>query len=283
MTKFVVSLVIFLFLAATPAMAQKSCCGGTTHTMAFAQLGSDDGFRAAHLEPPAFHYQSQSGAMITFPTPDGKKAQGYEVKAAKGSDAVILMIHEWWGLNDYIKREADKLQKALGGKATVIALDLYDGQVAAKREEAAKLMADAKEERIRAIISGALQYVPKNAKIGSVGWCFGGGWSLQTALMGAERAKACVMYYGMPESDSAKLVKLSAPVLGIFADKDGWINPEAVKKFSEAMKSTGKDLTLKTYDADHAFANPSNPKYDKQSTEDAYQHTVKFFEEKLLK
>ncbi|MBE0557169.1 MAG: dienelactone hydrolase family protein, partial [Proteobacteria bacterium] len=133
------------------------------------------------------------------------------------------------------------------------------------------------------IISGAIGYAGKDARIGTIGWCFGGGWSLQAALMAREQAKACVVYYGMPESNPDKLVDLSAPVLGIFADKDAWITPEVVKNFSEAMKKAGKELTLKTYDADHAFANPSNPQYDKTSTEDAYSHAVAFFESIFLK
>lgn len=279
------TLLVFLVLLAGVAKAQdqKSCCSDVTHTTAFAQLGDDGEFRTAHLEPLAFHHQSESGKMVSFKTPDGADGSGFEVKGEKGSKTIILMIHEWWGLNDYIKREADKLHSALGGKATVIALDLYDGKVAAKREEAAKFMGEAKEDRIRSIISGAIGYAGKDARIGTIGWCFGGGWSLQAALMAREQAKACVVYYGMPESNPDKLVDLSAPVLGIFADKDAWITPEVVKNFSEAMKKAGKELTLKTYDADHAFANPSNPQYDKTSTEDAYSHAIAFFESIFLK
>jgi carboxymethylenebutenolidase len=275
--------VLIILAGVARAQEQKTCCAPVTHTASFAQLGSDKEFRMAHLEPMAFAYQSTSGRMVTFTTPDSATAQGFEVKATKGSGIVILMIHEWWGLNDYIKREADRLHVALGGKATVLALDLYDGKVASKREDAAKFMGEAKEDRIRSIISGAIAYAGKRATIGTIGWCFGGGWSFQAALMAADKAKACVMYYGMPETDPEKLAPLSAPVLGIFADKDAWITPEVVKKFSEAMKKAGKDLTLKTYNADHAFANPSNPQYDKVSTEDAYGHVISFFEAKLLK
>ena len=281
-TKF---LLLLLAVLTGFALAQdkKSCCSTVTHTTAFAQLGSDDEFRASHLEPLAYHHVSESGHMISFKTPDGQSAQAFEVKAAKASGNVILMFHEWWGLNDYIKREADKLQAALGGKATVLAVDLYDGKVAEKREDAAKYMGEAKEERIRSIIAGAIDYAGKNARIGSIGWCFGGGWSLQSALMAGKQGKACVVYYGMPETDPEKLDGLSAPVLGIFALRDGWITPEILKKSSEAMMKSGKELTLKTYDAVHAFANPSNPDHDRAATEDAYSLAVEFFKAKLLK
>jgi carboxymethylenebutenolidase len=158
----------------------------------------------------------------------------------------------------------------------VIALDLYDGKVATTQQEAGKYMGEAKEERIRAIIKGALDYVGPKAKIGTIGWCFGGGWSLQTALMAGKQTSACVMYYGMPETDVDKLKAINGPVLGIFAKKDGWINPDKVKEFEANMKKVAKKLTVKMYDADHAFANPSNPKFDKEAAADAHKAALAF-------
>jgi carboxymethylenebutenolidase len=277
-------LALFLVLGGLlHAQDGKSCCAPVTHTTAFAGFGGDPQFRTAHLEPLSYVHQSQTGKMITFKTGDGQEGRGFEVKATSQTGITILMFHEWWGLNDYIKREADKLHDALGGKATVIALDLYDGKVATTREAASKFMSEASEERIRSIISGSLEYIGKQSKIGTIGWCFGGGWSLQAALMAGDQASACVMYYGMPETDAEKLSALSAPLLGIFAAKDGWITPAVVDKFQAAMNKAGKDLTVKSYDADHAFANPSNPQYDKESTEDAFAHVLSFFNAKLFK
>jgi carboxymethylenebutenolidase len=144
-------------------------------------------------------------------------------------------------------------------------------------------MGEAKEERIRAIIKGALDYAGSKAKVGTIGWCFGGGWSLQTALMAGKQTSACVMYYGMPETDVEKLKTINGPVLGIFAKKDGWINPEKVKEFEANMKLASKKLTLKMYDADHAFANPSNPKFDKEAAADAHKVAVAFLKKNLVK
>jgi carboxymethylenebutenolidase len=271
-----------LFLPLTLlAQAGKSCCAPTS-TAEFAMLASDEKFRSAHLEPIPFSFVPENGKEISFTTADGVDGKGYEVKAAKETNTTIFMIHEWWGLNDYIKQEAEKLQKELGN-VNVIALDLYDGKIATTQQEAGKYMGEAKEDRIRTILKGALDYVGSKAKVGTIGWCFGGGWSLQTALMAGKQTSACVMYYGMPETDVDKLKTLGGPVLGIFAKKDGWINTDKVKEFEANMKKASRKLTIKTYDADHAFANPSNPKFDKEAAADAHKATVAFFRKYLLK
>lgn len=263
------------------AQATMSCCAPSP-TSDFAMLASDSKFRSAHAEPVPFRYDSPNGQMIRFKTSDGADGSGFEIKASKESDKFLFVIHEWWGLNDYIKQEAERIQKELGN-VNVIALDLYDGKVATTQQEAGKYMSEAKEDRIRAIIKGALEYAGPKAKIGTIGWCFGGGWSLQSALIGGKQTVACVMYYGMPETDQAKLKTLNSPVLGIFAGKDGWITPAKVKEFEGAMKKASRRITVKMYDADHAFANPSNPKYDKTATGDAHKHVIEFLKKHLAK
>jgi carboxymethylenebutenolidase len=262
------------------AQAGKSCCAPTS-TAEFAMLASDEKFRAAHLDPIPFSYMSENGKEITFKTADGVDGKAFEIRASKKTNTTVFMIHEWWGLNDYIKQEAEKLQKELG-TVNVIALDLYDGKVATTQQEAGKYMGEAKEERIRAIIKGVLEYIGPKAKVGTIGWCFGGGWSLQTALMAGKQTSACVMYYGMPETEVEKLKRMNGPVLGIFAKKDGWINPEKVKDFEANMKKSLKKLTVKMYDADHAFANPSNPKFDKDAAGDAHKAAVAFLKKYLV-
>lgn len=104
---------------------------------------------------------------------------------------------------------------------------------------------------------------------------------MQATLTAAKQAVACVIYYGMPEEDVEKLKTLNCDVLGIFATKEKWINQDVVKKFEVNMKEAGKNLTVKNYDADHGFANPSNPIYDKVASEDAYKNTVAFFKARL--
>jgi carboxymethylenebutenolidase len=218
--------------------------------------------------------------MTSFKTSDGGQGSAYAVVAAKPTKKYLFVVHEWWGLNDYIKQEADRLQKELGN-VNVLALDLYDGQVASKREDAAKLMGGVKEERVRTIIEGALEHAGEDARVATIGWCFGGGWSLQSSILAGFRAAACVMYYGMPEKEVEKLKHLNAPVLGIFATKDAWITPQVVKEFEAAMKKAGKKLTVRSYNADHAFANPSNPNFDKEATGKAHAEAIAFLKKHL--
>lgn len=231
-----------------------------------------------HESPIPFVYQGD-GKMITFKTNDGKEGSAFELKALKPSNKFIFVIHEWWGLNDYIRKESARLRDELG--VNVIALDLYDGQVATTPDKASEYMQSVKPERALSIIQGALDYVGKDAKVGTIGWCFGGGWSLQSALLLGKQAKACVMFYGMPEKDVSKLKTLNTPVLGIFAAKDKWISPEVVSAFQKDMKKAGKKLKVYSYDADHAFANPSNPKYDKIHAEDAWKKVIAFYKKNL--
>ena len=270
-----------LFSAATSVSAQQvaKCCARPAATEAFAMLASSQEFSGGHEAPLPYEYQGE-GSMMEFKTPDGSSGRGFEIKSAKPSNKYLFVIHEWWGLNDYIRKEAATYAAGLPG-VNVIALDLYDGQVATTADEAGKLMQAVKTERAQAIIKGAQAYAGPKAQFASVGWCFGGGWSLQAALLGGKQTVGCVMYYGMPEKDVARLKTLNSDVLGIFASQEKWISPEVVAQFQKDMAAAGKKLTVKSYDADHAFANPSNPKYNKAFAADAHQLAVDYLRGRL--
>lgn len=255
---------------------QKMSCHPTEE---FAMFSKDTEFKAEHKEPGQFKYAGK-GEMVSFKAADGKEAKGFLIKAEKPTSNYLFVFHEWWGLNDYIKQQAATFQKDLPN-VNVIAVDLYDGKVTASREEAAKLMAAVDVKRAEAIVNGAVTFAGADAKIFTVGWCFGGGWSLQASLMSAKQAAGCIIYYGMPEKDVTKLKTLNADVLGIFASKDGWITQEVVKEFDQNMKTAGKRADIVSFDADHAFANPSNPQYDKEATEKAYKYAIEFLKERL--
>lgn len=283
--KSLIALTTALFLAGS--VHAQSCCETGSHktgpsaTAKFAKLAADSTFRMSHQEPMGKgETMTTGGTMITIPVADGKPAFAFEVKPATQTSNVLLVFHEWWGLNDHIRAEAIRLADSLGS-VRVLALDLYDGKVTAKREEAGQLMQASTAERSQAIIRGALQYVGKDANVLTVGWCFGGGWSHQAALLAGKQASASVIYYGMPESDPEKLKSLHADVLGIFARKDGWINEKVVSSFESAMKTAGKPVTIAWYEADHAFANPSNPKHDGTMAADAMRKTVAFLRSHL--
>src|SRR5690606_8087111 len=142
----------------------------------------------------------------------------------------------------------------------------------------AQLMQSLNADRVNAIIEGALKKIGKNAKIATTGWCMGGGWSLQAALMGGKSTLGCVMYYGMPEKEVEKLKTLNSDVVFVNALQDEWITQDVVNDFKKNMEAAGKKLTVLEYDAPHAFANPSNPQYHKEFTEDAFKAVVKYLQ-----
>ncbi|GAA4449566.1 hypothetical protein GCM10023189_09000 [Nibrella saemangeumensis] len=244
-------------------------------------LAANKEFQMMHPEPVLFTYESKAGSMITFPTPDGKTANGFFLKSKNPSDKWLLVYQEWWGLNDHIKQEAEKMYNDLKD-VNVLAVDMYDGQVASKREDAAKLMQGAQQDRLQNIMKGAIAHAGPKARIGSIGWCFGGMLSLQSAILAGKQADACVMYYGRPVQDVEQLKKLDTDVLGVFGSKDRGIPVEMVNTFQENMKKAGEKVTIKMYNADHAFANPSNTAgYDKEAATDAYKLTLNYLKERL--
>ena len=183
-------------------------------------------------------------------------------------------------MNDNILREAEELAKELGN-VNVLALDMYDGKVASTPDSAMKLVQTATKERLENIVRGGIAHAGSKAKIFTIGWCFGGMWSLQSSLLAGNQAAGCVMYYGRPENNLEKLKTLQCDVLGIFGSKDRSPSPEVVKRFEEDMRTVGKNLSLHMYDAGHGFANPSNPSYDKVATADAHTKAIAFIKERL--
>ena len=164
----------------------QSCC-----QLAFAsndgnmsEFTKDKNFIASHQIPLEYTHKSEvGGEMISFKTADTINANGYLVKAKTKSNKWLFVYQEWWGLNDYIKKQSDILYHEMGGNVNILAIDMYDGKVATTREDAAKYMQGASEKRLENIVNGALVFAGKKAKIASIGWCFGGGWSLKSAII----------------------------------------------------------------------------------------------------
>ena len=194
----------------------------------------------------------------------------------------VLVIHEWWGLNDHIRHWADRLASA--GYAAV-AVDLYGGQVATTPDEAMALMQAVDEEAALATIRAAHELLATDPRIqaprrGVIGWCFGGGMSLKAAL-GLAGLDAAVMYYGRVVSDGEALRAIDAPLLGIFANEDTSITPEAVDAFDAALGAAEVDHSIHRFDANHAFANPSGARYAPETAAQAWALVEAFFAEHL--
>jgi carboxymethylenebutenolidase len=204
----------------------------------------------------------------------GSASAALALPEATPAPAVIL-VHEWWGLNDQIKAVAAEFA-AQGYVA--LAVDLYRGQVATTPEDAQTYMSGVDGAEATATLAAWFDWLKAhaavNGRIGTVGWCFGGGWALNAAL--ARPVDAAVVYYGNVAKSAEELAALSGPVLGHFAEQDEWINHAMVDAFEEAMDAAGKSHTTYWYDAAHAFANPTSAVYDSEDAALAWQRTLEF-------
>lgn len=275
-------IISLLFLAApffANAQVKKNCCT-ISATDEFGQMAMNSYFAAGHDAPLPFIFTPLEGEMVSYSCPDSSTARAFEIRALSPTNNWLIVVHEWWGLNDYIKKEAERLQIELG-RINVLAIDLYDGKVAETPAIAQQYLGSLKEDRARAIIQGAINHTGNKSKIFTIGWCMGGGWAFQTSLLAGAKSAACVFYYGMPETDSDKLKKMSGDVLGIFATRDEWINGVIVKQFETNMKNVKKSAVVKTFEADHAFANPSNPKFDPKSAAEANILALEFLKKRI--
>lgn len=222
-------------------------------------------------------YQIKSGAITYYEGTTGYLAKPSE----EGQFPAVVMIHEWWGLNENIKEMAEKL--ASHGYI-VLAVDLYGNQVGTTSEEARKLVTSYDSQEGIQNMNSAISYLMTEESaesIGSIGWCFGGGQSLNLAIANSD-LDATVIYYGQVQTDSEKLSQISTPLLGIFAEKDRGIPPESVKLFESELNNIGISNEIIIYpEVDHAFANPSGERYAPEESKDAWKRTIDFFNENL--
>ena len=227
-----------------------------------------------------------TGKEVSYKSGDETVTGMLYTPSGSGPFPGIVVIHEWWGLNDWVKEQASKLADQ---GYVALAVDLYRGKVADNPNTAHELMRGVPEDRATRDLHAAVEYVKsqsnvKKDRIGSIGWCMGGGYSLDVALAEPTLA-ATVINYGHLATDPAALQKIHAAILGNFGGKDQGIPPEDVKKFEEALKKDGKQVDIKIYpDAGHAFENPNNKGgYRPDDAADAWQRTVKFLNETLKK
>ena len=196
----------------------------------------------------------------------------------------VIVIHEWWGLNDNVRAMADRLA---GEGYIVFAVDLYGGEVADSAEGARQLMLSVVENPDRAAenIRKAYDFVNTTAgapKVGSLGWCFGGGWSLNTAMLFPDELDASVIYYGQVTDDEERLRAINVPILGLFGADDTGISVESVQQFEAALERLRKNYEIQIYPgAGHAFANPTGRNYNADVAEDAWKRTLEFFGQNL--
>jgi len=206
--------------------------------------------------------------------------------SGNGPFPAIIVIHEWWGLNDWVKEQASKLADQ---GYVALAIDLYRGKVATTPDEAHEIMRGVPEDRAKRDLHAAFEFLKsqpnvKKDRIGSIGWCMGGGYSLDVALQEPTLA-AAVINYGHLATDLDAIKKINAPILGLFGAQDHGITPDDVKKFGATMDQLGKKIDVTIYpDAGHAFENPNNKDgYRAADAADAWNRTIDFLYATLKK
>jgi carboxymethylenebutenolidase len=229
---------------------------------------------------------ADSGKPVSYKSGDETVQGILYTPSGKGPFPAIVVIHEWWGLNDWVKDQASKLADE-GYEA--LAIDLYRGKVATTPDEAHEIMRGVPEDRAARDLHAAYTYLESQAnvkkdRIGSIGWCMGGGYSLDMALA-EPNLHAVVINYGHLATDASSLSKINAPVLGNFGGKDRGITPDDVHKFEQALQQAGKKVDIHIYpDAGHAFENPNNKEgYRADDAADAWKRTVNFLAGTLKK
>jgi len=219
------------------------------------------------------------GKSVSYKSGDETVQGMLYTPAGKGPFPALIVIHEWWGLNDWVKEQASKLADQ---GYVALAVDLYRGKVATTPEMAHEIMRGVPEDRARRDLHSAFEFLAsqpnvKKDRIGSIGWCMGGGYSLDVALDEPTLA-ATVINYGHLATDTDALKKINAPILGLFGAQDQGIPPADVHKFEQTMKQLGKKIDVKIYDdAGHAFENPDNKTgYRTEDAADAWKRTIDF-------
>ena len=229
-----------------------------------------------------------AGQMVEFPSNggpgNGKKTSGYLAIPAEANGPGVIVIQEWWGLVPHIKDICDRFA-AEGFVA--LAPDLYHGKSTTSPDEAGKLMMalqiDEAEKDLRGPITFLLNHeATTSEKVGTVGFCMGGALSLYTATKNPQ-VGACVVFYGGHPNVKPDLANLQAPVLGLYAERDGFVTPELVHALEDRLKELDKSAEIHIYpDADHGFFNDTRPTvYSEKAAKDAWQRVLAFFRDNL--
>lgn len=217
--------------------------------------------------------------MVTFPNGTGTVSGFLATPEKPGRYPALVVVHEWWGLTDWVKQQTQKLAEQ---GYVALATDLYRGKVTSDPEEAHELMRGLPQDRALSDLQATFAYLATRKDvdrdhIGSIGWCMGGGLSLQLAIH-QPRLAACVVNYGALPTDPNDLQQIYAPILGSFGAEDRGITPADVNDFRKTMEGMKRRVDLKIYDgAGHGFENSTNANgYRAEAAADAWSRTVAF-------
>ena len=213
-------------------------------------------------------------------TPSGKTAVAALARPAAPVAPGLILIHEWWGLNWEMEHIAEEFAKE---GYLALAIDMFEGKVSDKPEVAEKLMNEMDTQHAAEALAGWIAWLRKspacNGRVGTLGYCLGGAWSLNASI--STPVEATVIYHGKVDKPAAQLAALKGPVLGHFALKETYVPPASARAFAQAMRAAGKDAEVHFYDAEHAFARPKGPNFHKPSADLAWSRTLAFLNRTL--
>jgi carboxymethylenebutenolidase len=274
-TLFLIFILPFSYLIDSHSVYSQKLTATSVMTLASVGNNNNTGINTHAIENKTVNYYGNTTGYLAYPSPNQNNQE-------KKLPAVV-MIHENKGLNDYIKDSANILAKS---GYVVLAVDLFNGEISTDQDRSRELTSTIREnpniaiENMKSAVGylGSLENV-NASRIASIGWCFGGGQSLQLALNSKDHPlSATIIYYGVPlTNDTKALSNIQWPVLGIFGDKDMAIPVDTVKQFQQALTQLGIQNEIYIYPGvGHAFANPSNPNYASNETADSWKKTLDF-------
>ena len=223
-----------------------------------------------------------AGKVVQFPA-NGRTGSGYLSTPLEGSGPGVIVIQEWWGLVDHIKDVADRIAKE---GFVALAPDMYHGKTTTSPDDAGKLMMALRIDEVERDLRGAISYLlglgeTPGDRVGTLGSCMGGQLSLYAACANP-KVGACIIYYGVHPNVQPDLERLRAPVLGFFAENDGFVTPDVARRLESDLKAAGKEVEFHIYKgAEHAFFNDTRPAYDKAHATETWEKVLAFYRRHL--
>jgi len=230
----------------------------------------------------AVQAQGTSANMIKFATYGGPDANALYIPASAGpTDRVLIIFHDWNGLDDNAKTEAINWEANLEGHVAVYAIDLYDGKTASNAFEAGKLMTNLDEKRAEAIVNGLLQKIGAGKRISTLGWGLGGTWAFITSAITGTNAAGCVMYAAYPVKDESRFSQFKTDALYMLSVNDEYVTRATMEQFQQKVTAAGRGFMFETFTGRHGFANIGSPAYQQVEANETKNMAIRFLRHKM--
>ena len=230
----------------------------------------------------AYAQSSATGSMIKFQTYGGPEANAYYVPATGGvTNKVMIIVHDWNGLDESAKAEAIRWEGLLEGHVAIYAVDLYDGKTATSAFEAGKLMTNLDEKRAEAIVTGLLEKIGTGKQISTLGWGLGGTWAFITSAIAGTKAAGCVMYAAYPVKEESRFAQFKTDALYMLSVNDEYVSRSVMETYQQKVTGAGRGFMFETFTGRHGFANVGNPAYQQVEANETQNMAIRFLRHKM--